>query len=177
MVFGMPQALFPAIAEQRGGAQTLGLLYSAPAVGALLLSFFGGISEKIKRHGAAISVSAILWGFAIIGFGLAANLWLSLFFLMLAGTFDAASAIFRQLLWNETIPNNYRGRLSGIEMISYLSGPKLGDTEAGLVAAAFGITASIVSGGILCVVTVAACSYLLPKYWNYRSASHPVIES
>ena len=177
MVFGMPQALFPAIAEHRGGSQTLGLLYSAPAVGALLLSFFGGIAEKIKRHGAAISVAAILWGFAIIGFGLAQNLWLGLFFLMLAGAFDAASGMFRQLLWNETIPNNFRGRLSGIEMISYLSGPKLGDTEAGLVAAAFGITASVVSGGILCVVTVAICSYCLPKYWNYRSTSAAVTES
>jgi MFS family permease len=170
MVFGMPMALFPAIAEHRGGVQTLGMLYSAPAVGALLISLCGGLVEKIKRHGAAIAVSAIFWGVAMIGFGLSENLYLGLFFLMLAGLFDALSGMFRQILWNETIPNNYRGRLSGIEMISYLSGPKLGDTEAGLVAAAFGITASVVSGGILCVVSVGICCFVLPKFWRYRSA-------
>ena len=90
---------------------------------------------------------------------------------MLAGGFDAISGIFRQVMWNETIPVHYRGRLSGIEMISYLSGPKLGDTEAGLVAAWFGISASIISGGVLCVVSVVACTYLLPKYWQYRSTA------
>ncbi len=169
MVFGMPMALFPAIAEHSGGVQTLGMLYSAPAVGALLISCFSGFVEKIKRHGAAIAIAAAFWGVAIIGFGFAKNLWLGLFFLMLAGLFDAASGMFRQLLWNETIPNNFRGRLSGIEMISYLSGPKLGDTEAGLVAAAFGITASVVSGGILCVITVGLCCVWLPGFWRYRS--------
>jgi MFS family permease len=172
MIFGMPMALFPAIAEHRGGVQTLGMLYSAPAVGAILISLAGGIVIKIKRHGAAIAYAAIFWGVSIIGFGLAKDLYLSLFFLMLAGLFDALSGMFRQTLWNETIPNNYRGRLSGIEMISYLSGPKLGDTEAGLVAAAFGITASIVSGGILCVISVGICCFALPKFWRYRSTVH-----
>ena len=73
-------------------------------------------------------------------------------------------------MWNETIPRELRGRLAGIEMISYLSGPRLGDTEAGLIAAAFGITASIVSGGVLCVAGVIVCSYFLPKFWRYHSA-------
>jgi hypothetical protein len=87
----------------------------------------------------------------------------------MAGAFDAVSGIFRSIMWNETIPNHLRGRLAGIEMISYLSGPRLGDTEAGLVAAAFGITASIVSGGILCVLGVAACCVFLPKFWQYHA--------
>jgi MFS family permease len=171
MVFGMPMALFPAIAQHHGGASTLGMLYSAPAVGALAIAFVGGFVTKIKRHGAAIAISAALWGVSIIGFGLANNLLLALFFLALAGLFDAASGMFRQTMWNESIPNNFRGRLSGIEMISYLSGPKLGDTEAGLVAAAFGITASVVSGGVLCVVSVAVCCYALPKFWRYHSTA------
>ena len=169
MIFGMPMALFPAIAEGHGGAKVLGMLYSAPAVGGLALSFLSGWTKQIKRYGIAISVSAILWGVSIIFFGLVQNFWLALFFLMFAGAFDTLSGIFRQTLWNETIPNAYRGRLSGIEMISYMSGPKLGDTEAGLVAAAFGITASIVSGGVLCVVGVAVCCYCLPKFYRYRS--------
>jgi MFS family permease len=169
MIFGMPIALFPAIAQMHGGAKTLGMLYSAPAVGALFISIFGGWVSQVKRHGVAISLSAIAWGVAIIFFGLQQNFLLSLFFLALAGAADALSGIFRQTMWNNTIPNQYRGRLSGIEMISYLSGPKLGDTEAGLVAAAFGITASIVSGGVLCVAGVILGSYFLPKFWKYRS--------
>lgn len=169
MVFGMPTALFPAIAQSFGGATVLGLLYSAPAVGALVVSCFSAWTNQVKRYGQAIAVAAILWGVAIIFFGLASNFWVALFFLSLAGAFDGISGIFRMTMWNQTIPNDLRGRLAGIEMISYLSGPRLGDTEAGLVAAAFGITASIVSGGVLCIVSVAASCYFLPKFWRYRN--------
>ncbi len=169
MIFGMPNALFPAIAQSYGGARALGMLYSAPAVGALLVSLLSGWAGRIKRHGAAIAISAALWGVAIIGFGLSSNFWLALFFLAWAGAFDAISGIFRGIMWNETVPNKLRGRMAGIEMISYLSGPKLGDTEASLIAAAFGITVSIVSGGVLCVAGVAICCAFLPKFWRYSS--------
>ena len=179
MIFGMPMALFPAIAQSHGGAKALGMLYSAPAIGALILSFFSGWVKPIKRHGVAIALSAGLWGIAIIAFGLARNIMLALFFLALAGALDALSGIFRGIMWNEIIPNHYRGRLAGIEMISYMSGPKLGDTEAGLVAAAFGITASVVSGGILCVLGVGICCYYLPKFWTYESniAKNTLVDS
>ena len=169
MIFGMPNALFPAMAESLGGAKALGLLYAAPAVGALFISFFSGWTARVKQYGKAIAIAAGLWGIAIIGFGLAGSLWLALIFLGLAGALDTISGIFRSTLWNEAIPHEYRGRLAGIEMVSYLSGPKLGDTEAGLVAAAFGITASVVSGGILCVLGVAICCWYMPKFWQYRS--------
>ncbi len=170
MIFGMPNALFPAIAQTLGGVQILGLLYAAPAVGALIASCFTGWYSRIKRQGVGVAIAASLWGVAIIGFGFSHQLGLSLFFLMLAGGFDGISGIFRSALWNESIPNEFRGRLAGIEMISYLSGPKLGDTESGLVAAAFGVTASVVSGGILCIVGVGLCCYFMPKFWRYRSA-------
>lgn len=169
MVFGMPTALFPAIAQAHGGAKVLGLLYSSPAVGAVLVSLWSGWAKHIKRYGAAISVSAAIWGLAIIFFGLAENFYLSLVFMAIAGAADSVSGIFRNTLWNHTISNEYRGRLAGIEMLSYLSGPKLGDTEAGLVASLFGVTASVVSGGVLCIVSVFICSYYLPKFWNYRA--------
>ncbi len=169
MVFGMPMALFPAIAHSYGDVKILGMLYSAPAVGALVISFLSGWTKHIKQHGLAISIAAGLWGISIIFFGFSTHLWYALFFLALAGAFDAVSGIFRQTMWNETIPIAYRGRLAGIEMISYMSGPKLGDTEAGLVAAAFGVTASIVSGGVLCVVGVGVCCYFLPKFYKYKS--------
>jgi hypothetical protein len=169
MIFGMPTALFPAIALSFGGAKVLGLLYLAPAVGALAISIYGGWATRFKRHGLAIAVAAALWGVAIIGFGLSSNFWVAWCFLILAGAFDGISGIFRGTMWNQTIPNHLRGRLAGIEMISYLSGPRLGDTEAGLVAAAFGVTASVVSGGVLCVAGVLICCYFLPKFCSYHS--------
>jgi hypothetical protein len=152
-----------------GGAKVLGLLYAAPAVGALLISLVSGWTQRIKRHGIAIAVAATLWGIFIIGFGLAKNLPLALAFLVLAGAADAVSGIFRDIVWNTIIPGELFGRLAGINMISYLSGPRLGDAEAGLVAAAFGVTASIVSGGVLCVIGVGICCYMLPKFWRYHA--------
>jgi MFS family permease len=169
MIFGMPNALFPAMAQSLGGAKALGLFYAAPAVGSLLISCFSGWTSKVKYYGRSIAIAAGLWGLAIIGFGLSSSLWLALFFLGLAGMLDTISGIFRSTLWNETIPQEYRGRLAGVEMVSYLSGPKLGDTEAGLVAAAFGITASVVSGGVLCIIGVAVCCWLMPKFWYHQS--------
>jgi len=170
MIFGMPFALFPAIAQLHGGAQALGLLYTAPAVGAMFAALASDWCRKVKHYGAAIGVAAILWGVAILLFGLCHHyFYLALFFLLLAGGFDAISGVFRSTLWNEMIAPEFRGRLTGIEMISYLSGPKLGDVEAGLVAAAFGVTASVVSGGILCVLAVGVCCISLPKFWRYRS--------
>lgn len=168
MVFGMPTALFPAIAQSFGGANVLGMLYAAPAVGALILSFFSGWVVHVKRHGVAIAVAASLWALAIILFGLSTHVGLALFFLALAGAFDAISGIFRATMWNETIPNELRGRMAGIEMLSYLCGPKLGDTEAGLVAAAFGVRFSIVSGGFLSIIGIIACCLFLPTFWRYH---------
>lgn len=172
MVFGMSMALFPAIAAVHGGAKTLGVLYSMPAVGTLFISFFSGWAQYIKRHGLAIAIAAAFWGVGIILFGifLKINFLLALIFLAAAGAADALSAIFRSTLWNQTVPFELRGRLAGIEMISYLSGPKLGDTEAGLVAAAFGVMFSIISGGALCILGVGVCCYFLPKFWNYKSS-------
>lgn len=173
MIFGMPTALIPAlVANAHGSSSMLGLFYSAPAVGALIFSSCSQWVRRIHRHGAAIAISAGLWGLAILCFGLCHNLWLSLFFFALAGAADESSAIFRTTLWNETIPTNLRGRLAGIEMVSYLSGPRLGDAEAGFVAAYLGVGFSIVSGGALCIIGVAACCFLMPKFWNYRSVIH-----
>lgn len=168
MIFGMPNALFPVVAAQYGGAETLGLLYAAPALGALIITFFSPLCKKVQRQGLGIAIAASAWGLAIILFGLSNHIILMLFFLALAGAADAVSGIFRSQVWNDIVPNQFRSRLAGIEMISYLSGPKLGDTESGLVASSFGVTASIVSGGVLCILGVAACCYFLPQYYRYK---------
>lgn len=125
MFFGMPIALFPATAESFGGA-SVGLFYAMPAAGALAVSLTSGWTSRINRHGLAVTIAATLWGVAIIVFGLVSSLWLALFFLALAGAADAVSGVFRMTIWNQTIPDHMRGRLAGIEMISYLTGPYLG---------------------------------------------------
>jgi len=169
MFFGMPEALFPALAEHLGGARVLGLLYAAPAVGSLLTTATSGWTGRVHRHGRAVILAALAWGLAIIGFGLARDLGLALVFLALAGGADMISGIFRMVIWNQTIPDRLRGRLAGIELISYTSGPTLGNFEAGAVAAAFGVTASILSGGVLCVLGAAVCALLLPRFRRYDS--------
>ena len=172
MVFAMPTALFPSMAEMYGGAKALGLLYAAPAVGSLLIAFFSRWTSNVKSDGKAIAISAGLWGLAMIGFGLSSSLFLALLFLVLSGSFDAISGIFRSSLWNHTIPTEKRGRLAGIEMLSYLSGPRLGDARAGLCASFIGTAATITSGGILCVIAVALCCVCMPRFWDYTSSSN-----
>ncbi|HEV2880061.1 MAG TPA: MFS transporter [Pyrinomonadaceae bacterium] len=166
MFFGMPTALFPAMAAHFG-AGTVGFFYAAPSVGALLATLTSGWTKNVHRQGLFVALAAGLWGVAIIFFGLAQNLYLALTCLALAGGFDMISAVFRMTMWNQTIPHHLRGRLAGMEMISYTSGPKLGDAEAGLVAALFSVRTSIVSGGILCVAGTAIISALIPQFLHY----------
>ena len=167
MFFGMPMALFPAIAQGLGGPKVLGLLYAAPAVGSFVASATSGWTNRVHRHGLGVTFAAVAWGLAIVGFGFAASLTLALFFLALAGAADMISGIFRGVLWNQTIPDSLRGRLAAIEMISYSSGPALGNFEAGLVAAIFNVRVSVVSGGVLCVIGCALCAAALPLFRAY----------
>jgi len=167
MIFGMPLALFPALAGRLGGPRALGMLYAAPAVGALVASLTARWTPRVSRHGLAVMLAATGWGIAIVAFGFCETLWPALFFLVLAGGADAISGIFRMTMWNQTIPDALRGRMAGIEMVSYLSGPLLGHVEAGAVAAAWGVRASVVSGGVLCVVGVLVCGALLPRFIAY----------
>ncbi len=167
MFFGMPMALFPAIAQGLGGPKVLGLLYAAPAVGAFLFSLTSGWTARVHRHGMGVIAAATIWGLAIIGFGLIPGLIAALVFLALAGAADAMSGVFRQLIWNLTIPDSLRGRLASIELLSYSVGPSLGNFEAGGVASLFSIRVSIVSGGVLCVVGCVLCAIALPAFRRY----------
>lgn len=178
MIFAMPMALFPMMAEQWSGATAAGWLYSAMAIGSLAVTLFSGWSSKVRRHGAMVVAAAALWGVAIIALGFAPNLPMAVGCLAVAGGADMVSGLFRQTIWNQTIPTELRGRLSGLEMISYMTGPLLGNARAGYLATRFDARASIVSGGVLCVFGVLLCGLLLPAFWRYRSdpslASDPV---
>jgi MFS family permease len=167
MTFGMPLALFPAIAQGLGGAKVLGILYAAIPAGSFLFFATSGWAHRIHRHGLGVIVAAILWGLAIIGFGLAPGLVSALFFLALAGAADAMSGLYRQLIWNQTIPDSLRGRLASIELLSFSGGPTVGNFEAGVVATLFSVRVSILSGGILTVVGCALSAIALPAFRHY----------
>lgn len=170
MIFAMPNALFPAIADALGGSKTLGWLYSAPALGGFIITLFSGWTKKIRHHGAAVGIAAALWGIFIICFGFSnERLFLALFFLACAGAADGISGIFRTTIWNETIPDRIRGRMASLEMISYMSGPLLGNAQAGFMSSMLGLHMAIIIGGSLCVVGVMISLFLLPKFWRYKT--------
>ena len=170
VMFAMPMAAFPALAAQWGGAQAIGPLYSAMSVGSLIIAIFSGWSRNVQRRGAAVVIAALCWGLAITGLGFSRSLPIAVGCLMLAGAADMVSGLFRMTIWNETIPSHLRGRMAGIEQISYMIGPNLGNTRAGFMAERFGPARSIVIGGLVCVVGVLACVPLLPAFWRYRKA-------
>ena len=167
MFFGMPMALFPAVAENFGGA-SVGLLYAMPAVGSLCVTLTSGWAKRVQRHGLAVAVAAACWGLAIIGFGFATTLPVALLCLALAGGADMISGLFRSTIWNQTIPDHLRGRLAGIEMVSYTTGPLLGNAEAGLAASLFSVRTSIISGGVMCVVGTGLLALALPAFIRYH---------
>ena len=167
MLFGFPIALFPAFAEEHGGGAIVGLFYAAPSAGTVLAMLTSGWAAHVHRHGRAVVLAAAGWGLAIVGFGLADALWLALLALVVAGGLDGVSGIFRSVIWNETIPDRLRGRLAGVEMISYSSGPLLGNAEAGLAAAVAGLRTSVVAGGVVTVVGSFALAAALPRLWRY----------
>jgi MFS family permease len=170
MIFGMPMALFPAIATHRFGDPTLvGYLYAAPYAGALVSSLASGWIPHVRRQGLAVVLAASGWGIAIVAFGFATSLWLSLVLLALAGAADDVSAIFRSTIMLTATPDEMRGRLTGIEFAQVASGPTLGNTEAGIVAAVTSLRFSIVSGGVLCVAGTIACALAFPALVRYDS--------
>jgi MFS family permease len=167
MFFGMPLALFPALSEAYGGASVLGLMYAAPGVGAAVAALTSGWTRRVHRHGRAVALAAAGWGAAMVVFGLVHALWLALVCLAIAGAMDSISGLFRHTMWNEIVPTHLRGRLAGIEMLSWSSGPTLGGAEAGAVAALAGLRASVISGGALCVLGTVGLALALPRFVAY----------
>jgi MFS family permease len=169
MLFGIPIALFPAVADRHGGPELLGLLYAAGPVGAALFTLLSGWIGRVRRHGKAIALSAGSYGAAIVVFGVADALPLALVALAAAGAADMSSVIFRQTLWNQTIPDRMRGRMAGIEQLSYSIGPTLGTARSGAVASVTSVPFSIAAGGAVCLAGTVILSALLPRFWRYEA--------
>ena len=170
MVFGMPRALFPALAVARfgGGATTLGFLYAAPGAGALIGALTTGWVSRVQRQGRAVILAVIAWGAAITGFGLVHWLPLALVLLAAAGCADVISAVFRSTIIQLAVPDGLRGRLAGLQIAVVTGGPRIGDLEAGAVATAFGDTFSVVSGGVACIAGALVLARALPGFRRQR---------
>ena len=168
MVFGLPRALFPAVALTlyHGGPRTLGLLYAAPGAGALVMAVLTGWLERIRRQGRLVVLVVATWGGAIALFGLVHVVWIGLACLAFAGATDVISTILRNTILQNAITDEYRSRISSIQMAVVTGGPRLGDFESGLVAGLTTTEFSIVSGGVACIVGALALIRWRPTFWH-----------
>ncbi|WJK40101.1 MFS transporter [Solwaraspora sp. WMMA2056] len=174
MFFGMPRALFPAIAlgQLGGDAVTVGLLHAAPGAGALIGALTSGWVVAVTRQGRAVIVSIVVWGLAIAGFGLSHWLPLTLALLMVAGAADVVSAVFRQTVLQLSVPDHLRGRLSSVHIGVVTGGPLLGDARAGATASLTSPAFAMVSGGLACAVIMAFLGWRLTalRRWTLADA-------
>lgn len=173
MTLAMPEAIYPFLADSLHQDHALGLLYSAGSAGGLLASATSGWTARVHRHGLAIVLAGVGWGAGMALAGVAPGLWWVLVALALAGAADMVSGLFRQTVWNQTIPEHLRGRLAGLELLSYSTGPTLGNARAGAMGQVGGARFSIGVGGLACVVGVLACAVALPPLVRYDNRTDP----
>jgi MFS family permease len=145
----------------------LGLMYGATAAGALVVSATSGWTSGIHRHGRMLVLAALGWGVSIALAGLVGNIWLVLLCLAAAGGADQISGIARSTVWNQSIPDELRGRLAGVELLSYSVGPQLGQVRAGGMAGLVGVRGSVWMGGVACVVGVLGLAAAVPRLLRY----------
>jgi len=167
-VFGLPRALFPAMAltVYHGGPRTLGLLYAAPGIGALVLATFAGWINHVQRRGRTVLMVIVIWGVAMTAFGIVHLLWFGVIILALAGGMDMVSAVLRSTILQLAITDEFRSRISAIQMAVVTGGPRLGDAESGVVAGVTSTEFSIVSGGLACIAGVGLLAWRRRDFWR-----------
>jgi MFS family permease len=176
MIFGMPRAVFPALAVHLygGGAGVVGLLYAAPGAGALVGSLVTGWTSRIRHQGRAIAACVVVWGGTIAVFGVVPVPWVGLALLAVAGAADVISAVFRQNVQQRAVPDHLQGRLSGTFFAVVAGGPRLGDLETGVAAAIGGPEFAVWSGGLACVVGVGILLWRVPELWADDGGGRPI---
>ena len=167
MTLAMPMALYPFWADQLNAPWALGMFYASITVGSVCVTLTSGWTRTYRFHGRAVILAAMGWGLAVAAAGLSNSIILVLICMTIAGAFDMVSALFRGNIWNQTIPDNFRGRLAGIELLSYSVGPLAGQLRAASMAAATSLSFSVTSGGLMCAVVVGFLALFLPKMWKY----------
>jgi MFS family permease len=175
MIFGLPRAIYPAMAATifRVGPTGLGLLFAATAVGAFVASLLTGWVSHVRRQGQMVLACVALWGLAIVGFGLSPWFVLALFFLAVAGAADMLSAVFRNTIIQVNTEEAFRGRVNSLYVMVITGGPRLGDLETGAVATLVSVPFAVVSGGLACLVGLGVLALLVPALGRYRHEPGP----
>jgi MFS family permease len=182
MIFGMPRALFPQIAHESfggpvEGGTTMALLAAAISVGAVAGGVFSGWLPRIRRQGLVVVAAIVVWGLAMVGFGLFSGvadgrtglvLWAALAFLAVGGAADMVSAAFRSTILQQAASDDVRGRLQGVFIVVVAGGPRLADATHGAAAAVVGTTIAAAGGGVLVVVGVLIAVLVVPAFVRYR---------
>jgi MFS family permease len=169
MTLAYPNALFPFVAADLHAPWAVGLMFAAPSAGALAITVVSGWMGRVRRHGVAIAVAGAVWGLLVTCFGLAPDIGVALACLVLAGAADMVSGIFRDTLWNQTIPDQIRGRMAGLELLSYSVGPSAGQIRAGALASVTSARFSAAFGGVCCAGAVGLVCLLMPGFTRYRA--------
>ena len=169
MIFAYPNAMLPFLAVQLHAPWSTGLMFAAPSAGAFAVSATSGWMPRVRRHGLAIALAASGWGLAMAVVGFAPDVWVALACLAVAGGSDECSAVFRDAMWKQSIPDHLRGRMAGIELLSYAAGPPTGQLRSGAVAAVTSVRFSLASGGLACVAAVAAVLIAFPVFRRYTA--------
>lgn len=173
MVFGMPRALFPEMAQMTfgdppGGGFALGVLYAAIPAGALAGGLLSGTFSRASRQGLALVLAVCAWGLAIAGFGLSHWLWMAVPFLVVAGMADMVSMVFRASILQAAATDEMRGRMQGVVTVVVAGGPRLADVLHGTVGAAAGTAVAVTGGGLLAALVMVGAVALLPALLRYR---------
>ena len=173
MVFGMPRALFPEMAERTfgdppGGGFALGLLYAAIPLGTLLGGLFSGTFVRFRRQGAATAVAVVAWGLAMAAFGLTSSLWLAVVLLAIGGAADLVSMVFRNAILQTAATDEMRGRMQGVYFVVVAGGPRLADLLHGTMGDVVGPGRATTVGGLLVVAVIPLVLLRFPAFWRYR---------
>lgn len=168
--FGEASVLLPVFAKDilHGGPQLLGILYAAPFVGATIMGVIASHVGKALHTGKALFVGIIFYAVGTIIFGLSTNAILSLIALGVIGAGDGLSAIIRNIIRQMNTPDHIRGRMTAINMMFYMGGPRLGEIEAGIVAGLFGAPISVVIGGIGTLIVISVMAITIPQLRTYK---------
>ena len=177
MTFAFPVAMLPFVAARFHSTYALSLLYCGLPAGALVFTLISGWTKRVHHYGRAVVASAAVWGLDIAIFGYFSSLWLVLGGLAIAGGADSLSGIFRSTMWNESIPPDIRGRMAGMEMISYSFGPTAGQFRAGVMAAWTSLRFSLTFGGLACSGSVGVVGAALPSLWQFDARTDANVAS
>lgn len=182
MIFGMPRALYPEIAEVNfgggdAGATMLAFMYSSMAVGAVLGGVLSGWVARISRQGVAVYWCIIAWGAAVALGGVAivvspgavtAWAWMFIIMMVIGGMADMFSSAVRNAILQQSAAEHVQGRIQGVWIIVVVGGPRLADVLHGWAAEPLGAGWTVLWGGVAVVVLTAICMVAVPKFWKYE---------